>query len=150
MLWQLNKFLNEAGTCSWVLQDRHPVEGEFPYYKQRFTESRPTFPNHNYKLTRVIGFASTCDGASHLSSLADIALGSYRFCINNPDKDIVNGLLLPRLLRATWGFPYRIGRGIGIFPAGEVHKRECIAAYNELHIHINEYTEVAKADVFQT
>lgn len=146
MLWQLNKFLNENGTYSWVLQDRHPVEGEFQYYKQRFMQSRPTFQNHYHKLNRIIGFGSTCDGASHLSSLADIVLGSYRFCINNPAKDIVNGLLLPRLLRSTWGFPYCVSRGIGIYPVGEIHKHECKAAYAELHNHISAYTERAKAD----
>lgn len=146
MLWQLNGFLNEHGTYSWVLQDRHPVEGEFQYYKQRFTESRPSFPNHYHKLNRIIGFGSTCDGASHLSSLADIVLGSYRFCINNPTKDIVNGILLPRLLRATYGFPHCIGGGIAIYPTGEIHKQECKAAYGELCSHIKAYTDTAQAD----
>ncbi len=146
LLWQLNTFLKENGTYSWVLQDRHPVEGEFQYYKQRFTESRPAFSNHYHKLDRIIGFGSTCDAASHLSSLADIVLGSYRFCINNPTKDVVNAILLPRLLRSTWGFPCCVGRGIGIYPVREVHKHEFKEAYEELHKHINTYIERAKAN----
>ena len=139
ILWQINQFLTENNSYSLVLQDRHPVEGEFNYYKRRFMESHLEVKDVTHKLDRIVGFGSTCDGASHLSSVADIALGSYRFCLNNPDKDIVNGILMPKLLRATWGYPEPIGRGIGIFPKRKVNKRECAGDYDVLRQNILRY-----------
>lgn len=139
LLWNVNNFLKEIGSSAWVLQDRHPVEGEFTYYKQRFMESQPEYEDHYHKLNKIIGFGSTCDGASHLASIADISLGSYRFCINNPDKDIVNGILMPKLLRNTWGYPDCVGNGIGIYPTGVVNKQECKPHYERLHQQLVEY-----------
>lgn len=139
LLWQINKFLASEKSFAWVLQDRHPVEGEFAYYRQRFSESRPIHPD-KYKLDCIVGFGSTCDGASHLASIADIALGSYRFCINNPTKDVVNGILMPKLLRSTWGSPDCVGKGIGIFPLGVVNKKECQADYANLYSQIAKYS----------
>lgn len=139
LLWQMNKFLTSVKSFSWVLQDRHPVEGEFAYYRRRFAESRPTH-TEKHKLDRIVGFGSTCDGASHLASMADIALGSYRFCINNPSKDVVNGILMPKLLQSTWGSPDCIGKGVGIYPVGIVNKKECQADYANLYAQIAKYS----------
>ncbi len=139
LLWNINQFLSEIGSSAWVLQDRHPVEGEFAYYKERFMQSQPDYKNHYHKLDKILGFGSTCDGASHLASIADICLGSYRFCINNPDKDIVNGLLMPKLLQNTWGYPLCIGNGIGVYPTGVVNKAACKPHYEKLYSQISEY-----------
>ncbi len=139
ILLKVNQFLKGVNDHCLVLQDRHPVEGEFQYYRRRFMESQPSDTACKFKLDRVLGFGSTCDGASHLASIADIALGSYRFCINNPEKDIVNGVLMPRLLASTWGYPDPIGKGIGIFPAKQILKRECILDYQNLRAHLRKY-----------
>ena len=139
LLWLIQKFLEEHKSYAWIIQDRHPVGDEFRYYVKRFTDSARTTVGVTHKLRNIIGFGSTCDGASHIASLADIALGSYRFCINHPDKDIVNGILMPKLLRATWGYPNPLDRGFGIFPRRRVHKPECIADYQRLKAHIAKY-----------
>lgn len=139
ILLKVNQFLCEANNHCLVLQDRHPVEGEFKYYKLRFMESQPSNTICKFKLDRVFGFGSTCDGASHLASIADITLGSYRYCINNPQKNIVNEILMPKLLANTWGYPDPIGKGIGIFPAKQVIKKECVPDYQALRAHINKY-----------
>ena len=102
-------------------------------------ESQPDYKDHYHKLDRVIGFGSTCDSASHLASIADICLGSYRFCINNPDKDIVNGILMPKLLKNTWGYPGCIGKGIGVYPTGVVNKQACQPDYYNFHTQIRKY-----------
>lgn len=138
LLWLVQNFLIETRSFAWVVQDRHPVTGEFDYYKRRFRESQPSNKNSSHKLDRIVGYGSTCDGASHLTSLVDIALGSYRFCLNHSDKDIVNGLLMPKLLPATWGFPRPMDKGLGIFPR-KLYKKECIADYDALRTHISAY-----------
>jgi hypothetical protein len=137
-LWLAQSFLEENNDFAWVLQDRHPVGKEFEYYKARFRHSANSATGVTHKLRNIVGFGSTCDGASHLSALADIALGSYRFCINHQDKDVVNGLLMPRLLAATWGFPTPMDKGFGIFPKN-VFKSVCIADYQKLRAHIVKY-----------
>ena len=138
LLWLAQKFLHENNEYAWVVQDRHPVGNEYDYYKTRFRDSARQATGVTHKLRNIVGFGSTCDGASHLASLSDIALGSYRFCINHQDKDIVNGLLMPRLLAATWGFPNPRDKGFGIFP-NTVFKKECIPDYQNLRAHVDAY-----------
>lgn len=53
-------------------------------------------------MSHIIGYASTCDGASHISSVADIVLGSFRYCVNEEDKDIAGRELLPLVVRMMW------------------------------------------------
>lgn len=144
ILWKINQFLTSVSDSALVQQDRHPVPGEFEYYRRKFTDSQPDVPNVAHKLDRILGFGSTCDRASHLASIADIVLGSYRYCINNPEKDIVNTVLMPRLLKSTWGFPDPIGKGVGIFPAREILKLECIGDYENLRAQIRKYIRLAR------
>ena len=138
LLWVVQCFLNEIGHHALVLQDRHPVGNEFSYYKERFRQSDKYSPE-NHKLRNMVGFGSTCDEASHLSALCDIALGSYRFCLNHQDKDIVNGILMPKLLAATWGFPEPIDKGFSLFPRRKIYKRECVADYQRIREHVAKF-----------
>ncbi len=138
LLWVVQGFLEECGEHALVMQDRHPVGNEFAYYKERFRQSN-RFTLDKHKLRNIVGFGSTCDGASHLSSLCDIALGSYRFCLNHQDKNIVNGILMPKLLAATWGFPEPIGKGFSLFPRRAVYKRECVQDYQGIRDHVAKY-----------
>lgn len=138
LLWVVQGFLEETHQHALVLQDRHPVGNEFAYYKDRFRQSNADSPD-GHKLRNVVGFGSTCDGATHLSALCDIALGSYRFCLNHQDKDIVNGILMPKLLAATWGYPDPMRKGFSLFPRRTVYKRECVNDYQEIREHIAKY-----------
>jgi hypothetical protein len=48
-------------------------------------------------LERVIGFGSTTDGASHLASIADVLIGSFRYCVNEEERDIAGRAMFPDL-----------------------------------------------------
>jgi hypothetical protein len=65
--------------------------------------------------------AFTCDGASHLSSMADILLGSFRYCVNEPERDIAGKAMLPALVPLMWtgtseGKQYVRERGLNLRP----------------------------------
>jgi len=62
-----------------------------------FSDGRP--PN---RLERIMGFASTTDGASHLASIADILVGSWRYCVNEPEMDIAGKAMFPKLMDLMW------------------------------------------------
>jgi hypothetical protein len=49
-----------------------------------------------------MGLASTCDGASHLASITDILVGSFRYCVNEPDKDVAGKAMFPKLMKVMW------------------------------------------------
>jgi hypothetical protein len=82
--------------------DRMPIAHEHRYLREKFTIGL-TFPNGaERRLEKVIALASTCDGASHLASVADIVLGSFRYCVNEPDRDIAGRQMYPNIVRLMW------------------------------------------------
>ena len=97
ILGKYNEFLAEKNDVGFVLVDRMQVGNPYPYLKDKFQVGLELQNGGTRKLEKVVGFASTCDGASHLASLADILVGSFRHCINEPDKDIANAQSYRRL-----------------------------------------------------
>ena len=49
-----------------------------------------------------MGFASTTDGASHLASIADILVGAWRYCVNEPEMDVTGKAIFPKLMDLMW------------------------------------------------
>lgn len=85
-----------------VFFDRMPIAHEHRYLREKFTVGL-TFPNgRSRRLDRVVGLASTCDGTSHFSSVADIILGSFRYCVNEPERDIAGRAMFPNIVRLMW------------------------------------------------
>ena len=101
ILGKYNEFLFGKDDVGIVLVDRMQVGNPYQYLKDKFQVGLE-LPSGTSKLARVIGFASTCDGASHLASLADILVGSFRHCVNEPEKDIANSAIFPTLIRVMW------------------------------------------------
>jgi hypothetical protein len=101
-LGKYNEFLLGKNDVGIALMDRLPVGNAYQYLKDKFRVGLQ-FPNGgSRRLERIIGLASTCDGASHLASLADVLVGSFRHCVNEPDKDIANAVIFPTLARIMW------------------------------------------------
>jgi len=89
LLGKFNEFCGERPHGhGLVMFDRMPIAHEHRYFREKFSTGL-TFPNgRTRRLENVLGLASTCDGASHMSSVADIVLGSFRYCVNEPERDI--------------------------------------------------------------
>jgi hypothetical protein len=102
LLGKFNEFLNAGDGVGIVLMDRIPVANPYKYLKDKFQIGLQFPSGGTRKLDRIVGYASTCDGASHLASIADILLGSFRYCLNEPDKNIANAAIFPTLVRVMW------------------------------------------------
>jgi hypothetical protein len=100
VLGRFNEFLTEKNEHGIANLDRMSKNG-FIYAKEKFQRGL-AFPSRDRRLERVISVGFTCDGASHLSSMADILLGSFRYCVNEPERDIAGRAMLPNLVPLMW------------------------------------------------
>lgn len=111
--WALNtllyhfdvNFLGQINDVGAVCIDRLDPNQAYSYMKDKFANG-VTFPNGaKVKLRRVIHYSMSSDGASHLSSLADIALGSMRYAVNfatgQGREDVARKVLQP-VAAAMW------------------------------------------------
>jgi hypothetical protein len=149
VLGKYNEFLSEKNDIGAALVDRMPVGNPYQYLKDKFQVGLE-LPGGTRTLEKVIGFASTCDGASHLASMTDILVGSFRHCVNEPDKDIANAAIFPTLIRVMWhretgdGAKTLLEYGLTLRPEKievEAHKKD----YDDLVTRLASYME-AKED----
>lgn len=78
----------------------------FRYLESRF--QRPLeFASSGYapRLDRIVHYSMSSDGASHITSVVDIALGAFRYCANaamGQGSDRVAAQMLPLVARLMW------------------------------------------------
>lgn len=103
LLGKFNEFCGQQGVGPGVAMfDRMPIANEYAFFREKFSRGL-TFPNtQDRRLENVIAYASTCDGASNLSSVMDIVLGAFRYCVNEPERDVAGRQLLPQVTRLMW------------------------------------------------
>ncbi|XVV05287.1 hypothetical protein ACQPW3_07805 [Actinosynnema sp. CA-248983] len=83
-----NKYLVEQDSYGVVVVDRLPKDTAYTFLRTKFQEGLNFEDSGNkIKLNRVLMYATTCDGASHISSAVDITLGAFRYVVNSRDKD---------------------------------------------------------------
>jgi hypothetical protein len=100
VLGRYNEFLTEKNEHGIAKLDRMG-KNSFDYAKKKFQRGL-SLPTGDRRLDRIISIGFTCDGASHLASMADIILGSFRYCVNETDKDIAGKAMLPKLVPLMW------------------------------------------------
>jgi hypothetical protein len=55
-----------------------------------------TFPDGKIvRLERILGLGHGCDGSSHLCSVADVLLGAFRYCVNDPENEEAAKAMFP-------------------------------------------------------
>lgn len=94
-----NRFLTENRDYGIVVIDRLPETAQaYGMLKRKFQVGLTiASTGGTIKVPRVLMYATTCDGASHLSSAVDIVLGSLRYVVNqrhNPNQSTVTKTLL--------------------------------------------------------
>ena len=130
LLGRFDEFLKQRGDVGIVLMDRPPdqVRNPFGYLKDKFQIGLEFPSGGKRRVANIIGYALTCDGASHLASLADVLLGSFRHCVNEADRDIANAAIFPTLVRIMWYRRTKDGkkclRGYGLTVRPETIKTE--------------------------
>jgi hypothetical protein len=117
VLGRYNEFLTEKNENGITKLDRMSKNG-FIYAKEKFQRGL-IFTTGDRRLDRIISVGFTCDGASHLSSMA--VLGSFRYCVNEPEKDKAGKAMLPKLVPLMWtgtreGKQYVRERGLNLRP----------------------------------
>jgi hypothetical protein len=102
VLGKFNAFLTESKSYGCAILDKIPVQQPFTYLKEKFQVGL-TFPdNPPVRLDRILGFGQAADGSSHLCSVADILLGAFRYCVNEPDNEDAGKAMFPSLMKMMW------------------------------------------------
>lgn len=91
-----NRFLLQQSVYGEVIIDRLPGGIEYDYIVEKFTKGL-IFPKSAMPLERIVMFAASCSGASYASSVADIVLGSFRYCINSPPNIVAAKKMMTNL-----------------------------------------------------
>jgi hypothetical protein len=140
VLAAFNTFLEEEDDIGFAVFDRIPVQVPDNYLREKF-QSGLVFPSGaSRQLDRIKGYAFSCDGASHLSSVVDVVLGAFRYCVNERNRDRAPREILPGVVRLMWhrreGDRIRLrDRGLLLRPAtvrAACHKREYDALVDRL------------------
>jgi hypothetical protein len=81
-----SKFLAEKNADGIVIMDRLPDGKAYAMLRSKFQDGLTLVSGTNYKVDRVVLYATTCNGASHISSAVDIVLGGFRWVVNSASK----------------------------------------------------------------
>jgi hypothetical protein len=76
------RYLAEKASFGVACVDRLDPKFGYSYLRRRFQEPLDLPDGRTPRLERIIHLSMSCDGASHASSLVDIALGGFRYCVN--------------------------------------------------------------------
>ncbi len=79
-----------------------PIISEKRYFQEKFCKGLNIKPESKLvNLDRITLYGSTYINASHASSLIDILIGSFRFCVNNPNDNEASKERFPKLRQMT-------------------------------------------------
>ena len=151
LLGKFNEFLDRKQDVGIAVMDRLPVKDQFRYLKDRFQIGAEFPSGGTRRFENIIGYTASCDGASHLASMADILLGSFRHCVNEPAKGIANAAIFPTLVRVMWhrkenGVKKFLEYGLTLRPEKikvEAHKNEYINLRKRLRAYMEPSRSVA-------
>ena len=111
LLYKFDQFLNENGKAGGLaLFDQTKDYKQSNYLREVFAEGLPFHDGKRVHLQNIVKIETTGVGHSHLNSVADIVVGSFRFVVNEPDKDKVGAVLLKLLAKIMWGQENENGR----------------------------------------
>lgn len=142
VIGRFNKFLSENKTYGICFIDRLSNSSEYQYMSSKFTEGLNVNDEKKVVLDKIIMYASTCNNASHLSSVVDIVLGAFRYSINSPKNVEIAKELMGLLVTMLWHTRdgndiYAIEKGL-IFRPKEIKVPKYNDEYKNLLDNINE------------
>jgi hypothetical protein len=123
-------YINDDGIC---IVDNLPNRAEFRYLSQKFAHGLTLATGTHITLDRIKLFASTCVGASHVNSVMDIVLGSFRYCINNPQNPDAAREMLGSVASMMWG--RRVGEDLQVRGRGLILRPEISDIHFEPYRH---------------
>jgi hypothetical protein len=106
-------YLERVDDFGAVCIDRVEEDFGFKYFRETF-RTPFTYPSGwQSKADRVIHYSMSCDGASHINSLVDLAIGGMRYCMNaamGNGKDEVAEQIMRSLAKLLWAPRERNGK----------------------------------------
>ncbi|MCG0238670.1 MAG: hypothetical protein L6E13_05340 [Firmicutes bacterium] len=99
---RFHDFLERENSYGIVVTDKLPFKNNWQYLARKFQEGLKYHNGTVHRLDRITLFASTVIGASHASSVIDIVLGSFRYCVNAPPDSQPAREILPQVVRLMW------------------------------------------------
>ena len=88
-------------TFGLVTLDRRSPNSQFAYMQEKF-QIGLKYPQTIRRLDKIIGYSLNCDGCSHLASVADIVIGAFRWCVNEPNNEVVGSKIFPLVAALMW------------------------------------------------
>jgi len=103
ILKAFHDFLDLSKDTGIVLMDSLPITKADAYLRDKFQVGL-NYPKIGIKtpLHRIHLYGTTGIGMSHVASMIDIVLGSFRYCINNPKNPVVADKLFKKVLQIMW------------------------------------------------
>jgi hypothetical protein len=102
VLGKFNMFLGETKSHGYAVLDKIPVEHPYRYLKEKFQVGLTFQGKPSIRLDRILGFGHAVDGSSHMCSVADVMLGAFRYCVNEPDNEEAGNAMFPVLMSMMW------------------------------------------------
>jgi hypothetical protein len=154
LLARYNQFLGERDDHGVAVLDRFSghADGAFNYAKVKFQRGLTFGREPDTRLDRVLGIGFTCDGAAHMSSVADIVLGAFGYCISEGINTEAARTMFPALVRLMWkriwnGQMTAIESGFNLRPkTAEVKSLRYRNMYTELMKRLDEYVAAGAQD----
>lgn len=103
LCYNFEKFLKESKAHGGLVHFDSTTDFKQTQHLANIQTGGLSFPSGAYQLSSVVGLNTTSEHQSELSALSDIVVGSYRFVVNEPDKDKVGALLWKLLAPLLWG-----------------------------------------------
>jgi hypothetical protein len=140
--WALNalvahfdlRYLAEHKDRGAVCLDRLDEKFSYSYFQDKFMNGVVLPDGRHVLLDRIVYYSTTCDGASHLSSVVDVVLGGLRYCINAASgggKNDVASQILPPIARMMWSRDSPTERKVGGYGFLQYPKEVRVQAYRE-------------------
>lgn len=102
------RFLNTHKSKGVVCVDRIHDSFIFDFLKSKHQNGLSMHDGRSVPLDRIMHYSVSTDGASNISSLVDISIGAFRYCVNlskSPEKDSKSEMaiqMLGPLSKALW------------------------------------------------
>lgn len=141
VIGRFNYYCSVEASDGAVIVDRLPAGVEYAYLTDKFQMGLEFPEDPPVRLDRIVLFAASTVGASHACSATDIVLGSFRYCINDPQNVDAAKEMMANVIKLLWHERdgetiYLFGRGL-IFAPKNVKSAGYKAEYDELLDHIN-------------
>ncbi|BCS88117.1 hypothetical protein [Pseudodesulfovibrio sediminis] len=144
VIGRYNKYLNIVGDDGICVIDNLPCMGQWKYLGEKFCTGLQ-LPDGNRVLDRIKLFSATCVEASHANSAMDIVLGSFRYCVNDPQnldaaREMLNSVV-PLIWTTTLPDGRKSGSGRGLIfrpPIAEIRVDNYRQEYQTLIDNLND------------